>query len=221
MTGAAPASVPYPHVRSALTRLGSALAVSAAFHALMAWVLAPALPPQNSAATPASAITARIEPSSALITETGSVSDRSMQFERRQSGHRARATDNRIDPVQSEVHSVTPSIPLPPISDATIYGARDLDSYPRPIAPLDMARLEANLDGHPIVIRLETTIDERGIVKEAVVVGPGVTSRMESEIRAMLAATPFIAARKDGRAVKSRVLLSVSLTAKRDSHRQD
>jgi hypothetical protein len=62
-------------------------------------------------------------------------------------------------------------------------------------------------------MRLELLIDELGVVRDVVFTGPAELRGAEEELRATLAATSFIPARKDGRAVKSRVLISISFAA--------
>jgi protein TonB len=97
---------------------------------------------------------------------------------------------------------------LPQAPDPTYYAARDLDVYPRPIAPFDFDRLAR---GAASRFRLALLIDEAGVVKEIAVVEIEPAGRLQEELRSVLAATRFFPGQKDGRAVKSRVLLSVSL----------
>jgi hypothetical protein len=87
------------------------------------------------------------------------------------------------------------------VPDPTYYAARDLDTYPRPARPLELER-PSGLGS----IRLLLLIDEHGVVNE---ISPVEAGRLDEALRAALAATRFIPGRKDGRDVKSRVLLSV------------
>ena len=96
---------------------------------------------------------------------------------------------------------------MPATPDPNYYPARDLDDYPRPLAPLRIGRPARSSAGE---VRLELLIDERGVVREVVLAGPAEPGAAEEELRATLAATPFMPARKDGRAVKSRVLMSIN-----------
>ncbi|HET9405069.1 MAG TPA: hypothetical protein VFO57_10855 [Burkholderiales bacterium] len=101
---------------------------------------------------------------------------------------------------------------LPQVPDPTVYTARDLDSYPRPVAPLDFGRPAERAAGLPIAeIRLELLIDERGIVGDIAFAEPRLSSQLETQLRTAVASTRFVPARRNGRAVKSRVLLSVNL----------
>jgi len=98
-------------------------------------------------------------------------------------------------------------VALPQAADPSYYTARDLDSYPRPLAPFRIDRAAGDRAGE---VRLEILIDERGIVQDIAIAGPAASARVEEELRAALAATRFLPAQKDGRAVRSRIVLSVS-----------
>jgi protein TonB len=94
----------------------------------------------------------------------------------------------------------------PIFPDPNYYPARELDDYPRPLAPL---RIDRPAHAGAGEVRLELLIDERGVVRDVAYVGAAPRSEAEVALRAMLAAIHFMPARKDGRAVKSRVLISV------------
>ena len=96
---------------------------------------------------------------------------------------------------------------LPHAPDPIYYPARDLDDYPRPLAPLRIGRPARASAGE---VRLELLIDEYGVVRDVVLAGPAQPGGAEVELRATLAATPFMPARKDGRPVRSRILLSLN-----------
>ncbi len=101
---------------------------------------------------------------------------------------------------------------LPQAPDPTYYAARDLDVYPRLAAPLDLDRFARGVAGDVAArIRLALLIDEAGIVREIAVIETEPPGRLQDELRSALAAARFFPGQKDGRAVKSRVLLSVSL----------
>ena len=88
--------------------------------------------------------------------------------------------------------------------DPTYYPARELDAYPQPARPLALDR-PAGAGS----IRLLLLIDEHGVVNDVSLVEADAAGHLEETLRAMLVAARFIPARKDGRDVKSRVLLSV------------
>jgi hypothetical protein len=96
------------------------------------------------------------------------------------------------------------AIVAPIRADPTVYTARELDSLPVPVLPLEISRLP--LASTAAAVRLELLIDEHGTVSEITIAG-GVP---EPELRAAIAATAFVPARKDGRAVRSRIVLSVA-----------
>jgi len=100
------------------------------------------------------------------------------------------------------------TLALPQALDPTYYSARDLDTYPRPAAPLELDRIAADAGTS---IRLTLLIDEGGSVNEIKLVEPAAPGPLQEAVRGALAATRFIPGRKDGRAVKSRVLLDVTV----------
>lgn len=103
------------------------------------------------------------------------------------------------------------ALALPQAADPSYYTARDLDSYPRPLAPIRIDRAAG--DGAREV-RLEILIDERGVVQDMTFARPAAPARVEGELRAALVATRFLPAQKDGRAVRSRIMLSVGFDPK-------
>jgi protein TonB len=103
------------------------------------------------------------------------------------------------------------ALALPQAADPSYYTARDLDRYPRPLAPFRINRAAGDGAGE---VRLEILIDERGIVQDMTFAGPAAPLRVEEALRAALVATRFLPAQKDGRAVRSRIVLRVSFDAK-------
>ena len=99
---------------------------------------------------------------------------------------------------------------LPAAADPTYYGARDLDVYPRPVAPLELDRIaEGIAAAGRVAVTLQ--IDEQGTVSNVAFTGPA-PDELKEGLRAALAATRFLPARKDGHAVRSRLNLSVDFT---------
>jgi hypothetical protein len=96
----------------------------------------------------------------------------------------------------------------PVLPDLNYYPARDLDDYPRPLAPL---RIDRPAHAGASEVRLELLIDERGVVRDVTFAGTAQLRDAGEELRAALAATPFLPARKDGRQVRSRILLSLKI----------
>jgi len=105
----------------------------------------------------------------------------------------------------------TGMVALPQAADSSYYTARDLDRYPRPLAPLDIDRLVDRSAGIPLAaLRLELLIDEHGIVNDVAFVQSEPLGYADERLRGLLAAVRFVPAYKDGRAVKSRVVLSIN-----------
>lgn len=84
--------------------------------------------------------------------------------------------------------------------DLRFYLARELDQYPSPLS--DLSR--NNRSGST---RLWVSIDQTGRVVDAVVIDADPPGEFERQVRERVLATPFVPARRDGRPVKSRVLL--------------
>ena len=117
-------------------------------------------------------------------------------------------------PVLAPGAPVTPEpvarrMPLP-APDLHYYPARDLDDYPRPLAPL---RFDRPAGGGAGEVRLEILVDERGVVQDVIFARPVEPGRAYEGLRVMLATTHFLPARKDGHAVRSRIVLSVGFDA--------
>jgi hypothetical protein len=89
--------------------------------------------------------------------------------------------------------------------DPNYYDARDLDVYPRPVVALDLERLDGGR------YRFRLLIDEAGRV--TAVEGESA----QQALRAALAATRFRPARRDGRAVKSRIEIEIGPAQAGDS----
>jgi protein TonB len=90
--------------------------------------------------------------------------------------------------------------------DPNYYAARDLDGFPRPLTPLRIDYPPGSAAGE---IRFEILIDEHGVVRDINFQGSAELGSTHESLRGTLMATLFIPAIKDGRAVKSRIVLSV------------
>jgi protein TonB len=84
--------------------------------------------------------------------------------------------------------------------DLRFYLARELDQYPSPLSALSLD------NGHGSA-RLWVSIDQTGRVVEAAVIDADPPGEFERQARERVLATPFVPARRDGRPVKSRILL--------------
>jgi protein TonB len=217
MTTAAPALSRYLPRPTATGRIRLALAVSAFFHLLLAFGLASEMRPRSGHPEGVTLITARIEllPWSEPARVTAADKEESS---RPPPGSRAIADTDEVrretapKATSGMEQGATRSPALLHAPDLTVYTARDLDSYPRPVFPLDIEGIAERAAGFPPAgVRLELLIDEQGIVNDVALAGPETAGQRGAELRAALAATRFIPARRDGRAVRSRVLLNINL----------
>src|SRR5262249_11278017 len=119
----------------------------------------------------------------------------------------ARKSDSARDANRVDLTTSPPGVPS--AVDTTWYAAQDIDSYPRAVAPLRIAR-PAGTSETVTRLRLWLRIDERGEVVEVSAGEPGIPAAWVSAARASLAGIRFEPARKDERAVRSRLLLSIS-----------
>lgn len=85
--------------------------------------------------------------------------------------------------------------------DLRFYLARELDQYPSPLSALHLDH------GHRGSARLWVSIDQTGRVLEVAVIDADPPGELERLARERVLATPFAPAWRDGRPVKSRVLL--------------
>ena len=206
-------SHPSAYSRAPLARFGPALAASVLVH----WALLAGLAPDSLwwgvVSYPAAApITVRLAPVAVPVPEAPPSPDRDARrapLAKQPAGSAERVPDGHSPAGAARPGAETPA--LPPAPDPHYYPARELDDYPRPLAPLRIDRLAGDGAGEA---RLELLIDERGVVQDVIVVGPAVPGRAEEKLLATLAATLFLPALKDGRAVRSRIVLSVVFDSK-------
>lgn len=97
------------------------------------------------------------------------------------------------------------------VPDPVYYPARQLDAYPALLQPVRLEYPERasynNISGKVLAMLL---IDETGSVNEVSIVKSEPPGYFEDAVRDVFAVARFFPARKGGRAVKSRVLISVS-----------
>lgn len=113
-------------------------------------------------------------------------------------------------PAAAPPPSPSTGIELPLIRDPTYYPAKQLDVYPQPLAPIRLHYPESavaeRVNGRLLLLLL---IDEYGVVNEASVVESEPPGYFEEAARSVFRAARFAPGMKDGRAVKSRVLVQV------------
>lgn len=101
--------------------------------------------------------------------------------------------------------------------DPTYYSAKQLDVYPALVSELDLRPLITARSGSSTRARLLLFIDEVGMVFEASIVEGDSASRSEAARHAFLLAR-FTPAYRNGRAVKSRVLVEVNVAETAPAH---
>ena len=109
------------------------------------------------------------------------------------------------DPPIVEARPAPEASALPRATDPHYYAARDLDHYPWPLVPLQLEHLAESRSE----LRLELLIDESGVVQEVVFVQPARPGEAEEKLRTALVATQFMPGRKEGRPVKSRLVMGI------------
>ena len=115
---------------------------------------------------------------------------------------RAQLPDGVMPPVPAQTGGDTSGGPAP-----RFFLARELDHYPVPLTPLSAG---GQGHGHIAVVRIWVSIDDRGRVIDAVADDPRSDDESFARAREILLATPFAPARKEGRAVRSRLLFSLT-----------
>lgn len=107
-------------------------------------------------------------------------------------------------------HPVSPALEadpgLPRAHDKTYYLMQQVDVFPAPVSPLALAAIGDGAAAGRVLMLV--SIDEAGVVSDAVLIEGGSAS-IEAALRAVLLPARFTPALKNGRAVKSRVVLSV------------
>ena len=118
----------------------------------------------------------------------------------------------KAEPARAKEPASSPSagFEVPFIRDPTYYPAKQLDVYPQPLAAIRLdypeSAANAKVDGRLVVLLL---IDEFGVVNDASVVESQPEGYFEDAALAVFRAVRFAPAQKQGRAVKSRVMLQV------------
>jgi protein TonB len=114
-------------------------------------------------------------------------------------------------PAVEQANPLLPALEVPLLEDPTWYPAKQVDVHPTalyPIKPVYPEKgVELGVDGKVVLLLL---IDEAGVVKEASVVEADPEGVFEESALAAFHNARFAPAQKNGRAVKSRVLIRVS-----------
>lgn len=201
-------------LNAARARLATALAASTFLHLWFAGGAAVETPgPQQ---TPGERLTVRLEQAAAPATLELRAEDEltlrdppGRDFAARQNARRR----ERISPAPEQDWHGTPREKSP--VDATYYPAQELDVYPMPLARLGFEHPEGaardHVSGKALLMLL---IDEAGNVDEVSVVTAEPSGYFEDAARQAFKSVRFSPARKEGRAVKSRVLINIDFASR-------
>ena len=216
MTGAPSVQFQVSRCAGAAGRFRLALALSALTHLLLAAALVSEALHRNAEDVGTFPIAARLGPLVEVTPGTAAAVDREAPVEPHPARRNASTSENvRYEasplPLSARAPDTVQPLALPQVPDATVYAARDLDSYPRLVVPLDIDRLADRSGGLPLAaLRLELIIDEHGIVNHVAFVQSEPPGYADERLLGLLAAARFVPAYKDRRAVKTRLVLSIN-----------
>jgi protein TonB len=208
--------------RSTRRRLAAAVVASALIHLWFAGTMSGGGASRNSVLPHAPSMTvslARTDPAAAThavlpdlpVSETAAV--RAVAPVRQKARAASPAT---ADPPALNAEPPAAGGTIPEAPDSTYYAARQLDVYPALTAPLDLqyARraLAAGVEGRALLL---LHIDETGAVDDIAVVESQPAGYFEDDARRAFVGARFTPAQRNGRAVKSRVLVEVNYGAER------
>ena len=210
-------------------RLLIALAASAALHASLLYTVR--FVPPRAPGTPFAALQARLEPAPSPVSDQAvpqpSTATRSAHVPRSSQHQPAEQPGSADAPASPMVRAAEPaaiSEPVPPpapqpalelpgVRDLTWYPARQLDVFPRPLVAYKPVYPEqAGAEGLRGEVTLLLLIDEEGAVHEASVVEAQPPGHFEQAALAAFEGARFEPARKDGRAVRSRILVKMAFS---------
>jgi periplasmic protein TonB len=124
----------------------------------------------------------------------------------------------RVVPAAPRAEAPRSGAGVPDAPDLTYYPAKQLDIYPKLLSELDLRyRGKAADDGVTGRTLLLVLIDEIGAVKEVSVVEAEPPNAFEDDAQRALLAARFAPAYRNGRAVRSRVLIAVNYGVERGS----
>ena len=182
--------------------------------------------PRETDATIPGAITARLEPAAsvmpevpvAALEEQASLPESSeplaAESAAREPANAGQPLDAPLPAQKTEPVEPSTALEVPVIRDPTYHLARFLDEYPRPLRPI-LPRYPAQAKGSNVSgsVTLLLLIDENGVLREMSVVEAIPESIFNEAALEAFRDMPFSPARKDGRAVRSRVHVTVGFEA--------
>lgn len=130
----------------------------------------------------------------------------------------ASASDTDAAPAPTLPIEGPPAAEIPQFEDPEYYPARLLDALPAPLAEVDLVYPETTGDQEPSgTVTLLLLIDELGIVNDATVLEADPPGFFEEAALAAFRGALFRPGQRDGRPVKSRLVVEVSFQAKAES----
>lgn len=222
-----------PDSRTSWQRFGVALLLSAALHAWL--VVALPVKPSRHAGRPGRALEARLvamqEPAAAKPTavagrkeavaparDVGAPPPEPPKAAPEPPPEPLPQAESRVDPPPVEG---PPGIEVPQVEDPEFYPARMLDRFPKPVAEVELRYPQlANNEDLNGTVTLLLLIDELGMVVKASVVEADPPGYFEDAAIEAFRSVLFTPAQRDGKVVKSRLVVQVSFDAKTDSMRR-
>jgi periplasmic protein TonB len=127
-------------------------------------------------------------------------------------------TESRVEPPPVDG---PPGIEVPQVEDPEFYPARMLDRFPKPVADVELRYPDqAGSEDLSGTVTLLLLIDELGMVVKASVVEADPPGYFEEAAIEAFRSILFTPAERDGKVVKSRLVVQVSFDAKTDSMRK-
>jgi periplasmic protein TonB len=199
--------------RSPSRRFVAALVASAVAHALVTSVMKPGSARGDltgvSSASPAPRITARlVAPEADPATDPVVLPRETARIE--EPAHKPEKTARAVSPAATAASEAASAGPAE-IPDPTYYAARQLDVYPALVSALDIRQPDsatsADVKGYVLLLVL---IDATGVVDEVSIVEAQPAGQFDDGARHALRSARFRPAMRQGRSVKSRVLIHVN-----------
>ena len=129
-------------------------------------------------------------------------------------------TPNGAESIDRREDSALPKADLPFPVDLQWYEARDLDTYPRALSPLDLPQpASGQTDGPHGTVTLLLAIDAAGGVHDATVVNEEPAGSLEPAALAAVRAARFAPARKDGHDVRSKIIVKLRFPLQQEAER--
>lgn len=202
-----------------LVRLGAALAFSVAVHLSIIYGVTVVAP---HASTDAVVIHARVTPAALDRSTAAPVAPRGHRLQGLRPAEQppAPAARSNTEPVTAleapaaiAPATALPKVEMPMLADPTWYPAKQLDVYPQLLAPARPHYPEAAAREHLAgVVTLLLMVDENGLVRDAGVAQADPPGYFEEEALAAFREARFAPAARDGRPVRSRILVRVTFT---------